>query len=229
MEIVGECADGFKAVLAIEEHEPDLVFLDVQMPGLDGFGVLEMCGPRQPRAVVFVTAYDQYAVKAFDVHALDYILKPFGKERIREALTRAKEKLSRRSVDEMGDRLHTLLRQMEDARTTYPDWLLVKGEGKSYFVKISEVDWVESSRNNVKLHVGAAVHTLHETTANIERRLDPRRFLRVHRSTIVNIERIKDLQPWFNGEYVLTLRDGTELTMSATYKEKLKEFRSGRG
>jgi two-component system LytT family response regulator len=224
IEIAAECGDGFKAVEAIEQLRPDLVFLDVQMPGLDGFGVLSMVPPEDLPAVIFVTAFDQYALRAFDAHAVDYLMKPFSRERIHEAVKRAKAWLSRRGDDDLRA---TLLKLVEDIRKerSFPEWLLLKNEGKSIFVKVREIDWIESSRNNVRLHVGHQTYLFHETTAGIEAKLDPRKFLRIHRSAIVNIERIKEMHPWFNGDYSVTLRDGTQLTMSSTYRERLKEFR----
>jgi two-component system LytT family response regulator len=224
IEIAAECGDGFKAVEAIDELRPDLVFLDVQMPGLDGFGVLGMVPPEELPAIIFVTAFDQYALRAFDAHAVDYLMKPFSRERIHEAVKRAKAWLSRQGDDDLRS---TLLKLVEDIRKerSFPEWLLLKNEGKSIFVKVRDIDWIESSRNNVRLHVGHQTYLFHETTAGIEGKLDPRKFLRIHRSAIVNIERIKEMHPWFNGDYSVTLRDGTQLTMSSTYRERLKEFR----
>lgn len=224
VEILGECGDGFKAVEAIQSLHPDLVFLDVQMPGMDGFGVLGMIAPEELPAIIFVTAFDQYALRAFDAHAVDYLMKPFSRERLQEGVKRAKAALDRRGAEDLKE---TLLKLVEDLRKerSYPDWLLLKNEGKSIFVKVKDIDWVESSRNNVNLHVGTHTYLFHETTAGIETKLDPRKFLRIHRSSIVNIERIKEMHPWFNGDYSVTLRDGTQLTMSSTYRERLKEFR----
>ena len=222
--IVGECGDGFKAVEAIQSLRPDLVFLDVQMPGMDGFGVLGMVGPEELPAVIFVTAFDQYALRAFDAHAVDYLMKPFSRERLQEAVKRAKAALDRRGAEGLKEALLKLVEDLRKQRS-YPDWLLLKNEGKSIFVKVKDIDWIESSRNNVKLHVGAHTYLLHETTAGVEAKLDPRKFLRIHRSSIVNIERIKEMHPWFNGDYSVTLRDGTQLTLSSTYRDRLKEFR----
>ncbi len=224
IDVVGESGDGFKAAVAIEELKPDLLFLDVQMPGLDGFGLLETLGPHAPANVVFITAFDQYAVRAFDVHALDYILKPFGRERVQEALARTKKRLLQQTTAQLTEKLLAVASSLGDERR-YPEWFLVKAEGKSFFLKVVEIDWIEAARNNVILHVGTAAHVYHETTQGIEARLDPKRFLRIHRSTIVNIERIKELEPWFNGEYSVTLKDGTKLTMSASYKDRLRDFR----
>jgi two-component system LytT family response regulator len=222
-EIVAECEDGFKAVSVIAQTKPDLLILDIQMPGLDGFGVLRMLEGDPPPAVVFVTAFDRYAVSAFEVHAVDYLLKPVSPERLKEALERSKVSLQKRSSEDTAAQLLALLKEVR----RYPDWLLIKTDGRSHFVRVRDIDWIESKRNNVLLHVGSASYVYHDTTAGIEGKLDPSRFLRIHRSTIVNIERIKELHPWFNGDYSVTLKDGSKLTMSNSYKQKLKAFRRG--
>jgi two-component system LytT family response regulator len=224
VEIVGEVGDGFRAVLAVQELKPDVVFLDIQMPGLDGFGVLEMLGPREVPALVFVTAYDQYALRAFEVHALDYILKPFGQERLRATLERVRARLRSAATGDALESLSSLVEELHSLRAA-PLWLLVREDGRSHFVKSADIDWIEAARNNVVLHVGKAAHSYHDTMQGVESRLDRRRFLRIHRSTIVNIERIRDLEPWFNGDYVVTLRDGTKLTLSASYRSVLKALR----
>jgi two-component system LytT family response regulator len=222
-EIVAECEDGFKAVSVIAQTKPDLLILDIQMPGLDGFGVLRMLEGDPPPAVVFVTAFDRYAVSAFEVHAVDYLLKPVSPERLTEALERSKAALQKRSSEDTAAQLLALLKEVR----RYPDWLLIKTDGRSHFVRVRDIDWIESKRNNVLLHVGSASYLYHDTTTGIEGKLDPSRFLRIHRSTIVNIERIKELHPWFNGDYSVTLKDGSKLTMSNGYKQKLKAFRRG--
>ena len=224
VEIVGEAGDGFRAVLAIQELKPDVVFLDVQMPGLDGFGVLETLGPREVPALVFVTAYDQYALRAFDVHALDYVLKPFGQERLRATLDRVRARLKAHHAGAALESLSSLVEELRSLRAA-PVWLLIREEGRSFFLKVADIDWIEASRNNVLLHVGRATHTYHDTMQGLESKLDRRRFLRIHRSTIVNIDRVKEIEPWFNGDYVVTLRDGTKLTLSATYRSVLRSFR----
>jgi len=224
VEIIGECGDGFEAVQAITEKKPQLVLLDVQMPGLDGFGVLaSLEGPDLP-AVIFVTAFDRYALKAFEAHAVDYLMKPFSSERLHAAVERARAEVDRSSSRELKAALHALLEDIQRERA-FPEWLLIKREDRSVFLKVSDIDWIESSRNNVRLHVGKEVYLYHETTAGIESKLDPRKFFRIHRSTIVHIEKIKEMHPWFNGDYAVTLKDGTKLTLSSTYRERLKEFR----
>ena len=228
VEVVGECCDGFETVLAIESLRPDLVFLDVQMPGLDGFGVLAALEPglRSAISIVFVSAYDHYALRAFDVHAFDYVLKPFGPERVQVALERFKAQRARQSAEGLEERISALLEDLHAARN-YADWLLVRDgpEDKSLFIRVVEIDWIEAARNNVILHVGKAAHAFRESMQGVAAKLSPRRFLRIHRSTIVNIERIRELRTWFNGEHVVVLKDGTELAASASYAKELKEFR----
>ncbi|HEY3202973.1 MAG TPA: LytTR family DNA-binding domain-containing protein [Thermoanaerobaculia bacterium] len=224
IEIVGECGDGFEAVKAITESKPDLVLLDVQMPGLDGFGVLSSIEVPEMPAVIFVTAFDRYALKAFEAHAVDYLMKPFSSERLHEAVGRARVELNRSSSRELNAVLRALLDDIQRERA-YPEWLLIKKDDRSVFLRVADIDWIESSRNNVRLHVGKETFLFHETTAGIESKLDPKKFFRIHRSTIVNIEKIKEMHPWFNGDYAVTLKDGTKLTLSSTYRERLKEFR----
>ena len=224
VEVVGECGDGLAAVKAIEDIRPDLVFLDVQMPGLDGFGVLDMLGPERTPAVVFVTAYDQYAVRAFDANALDYILKPFGRERVREALQRARNRLGADLPEPVRRRVESFLAEVPPEREPLR-WLLVRQHGKSVFVRTQDIDWIEAARNNVKLHVGKETHVFRETMNALETKLDPALFLRIHRSTIVNLNRAREVHPWFNGEVALVLADGTRLTVGGSYRGRLRGFR----
>jgi two-component system LytT family response regulator len=222
VEIVGQCRDGEEAVTAIQDHTPDLVFLDVQMPQMNGFDVIEAVGGEKMPLVIFVTAYDQHALKAFQVRALDYLLKPFDRERFAEALQRARKQLER---DETGDLGRRLLALVKDLRRDQPrsDRLVVKSGGRLFFLRVDEIDWVEAAGNYVRLHVGTTSHLLRETMNAIEGRLDPEKFFRIHRSRIVNMERIQELQPWLNGEYAVLLRTGTRLTLSRGYREKLQE------
>jgi len=222
IEIVGECSDGKQAVAAIETSKPDLVFLDVQMPELDGFGVMEAISGDAMPAIIFVTAYDRYAVQAFEIHALDYLLKSFDRERFRSALNRAKEEIRRSRAGEWNERLTGLLEDLQ-AKKRYVARLAVKTAGRIVFLRVEEIDWVEAADNYVRVHAGRESHLIRETLQSLETRLDPEKFLRVHRSTIVNLERIRELRPLFHGDYALLLRDGTELTLSRTYREKLAE------
>jgi two-component system LytT family response regulator len=227
IEIVGQCRDGEEAVMAIEDHSPNLVFLDVQMPQKNGFEVIEAVGTDKMPLVIFVTAYDQHALRAFQVRALDYLLKPFDRERFSAALQRARTQIER---DETGDLGRRLMALVKDLRKDQPraERLVVKSGGRLFFLRADEIDWVEAAGNYVRLHVGTTAHLLRETMNAIEGRLDPEKFFRIHRSRIVNMERIQELQPWLNGEYSVLLRTGTRLTLSRGYLEKLKD-RLGRG
>jgi two-component system LytT family response regulator len=222
IEVVRQCRDGEEAVAAIDQLTPDLVFLDVQMPALNGFEVIEAVGPDKMPLVIFVTAYDQHALRAFQVRALDYLLKPFDRERFQEALQRARAHIQR---DETGDLGRRLLALVKDLRRDQPktDRLVVKSGGRLFFLRTDEIDWIEAAGNYVRLHVGTASHLLRETMNSIEARLDPEKFFRIHRSRIVNMERIQEMQPWLNGEYAVVLRNGTRVTLSRGYREKLQE------
>ena len=227
VEVIGECGDGSQAVSAIQQQSPDLVFLDVQMPGCTGFDVIQTVGADRMPTVVFVTAYDEYALKAFEVHALDYLLKPFGKDRFQETLKHAREALDHRRAGDLGRRLLALVHDVKP-EPQRQDRLVVKSGGRVFFLRTEEIDWIEASGNYVRLHLGEEGHLFRETMNNMEAKLDPRRFARIHRSRIVNIERIRELQPWFNGEYVVILRDGTRLTLSRNYRERLQEHLGSR-
>ena len=222
VDLVAQATDGEEAATAIHDHAPDLVFLDVQMPQMDGFEVIETVGTDKMPLVIFVTAYDQHALKAFQVRALDYLLKPFDRERFRDALQRARKQLER---DETGDLGRRLLALVKDLRRDQPraERLVVKSGGRLFFLRTDEIDWVEAAGNYVRLHVGPSSHLLRETMNAIEGRLDPEKFFRIHRSRIVNMERIQELQPWLNGEYAVLLRTGTRLTLSRGYREKLQD------
>jgi two-component system LytT family response regulator len=222
LELVAECQNGTEAIDAIQALAPDLVFLDVQMPGATGFEVIEAVGAENMPPVVFVTAYDQYALRAFDVRALDYLLKPFDRERFSEALQRARKQIEREETGDLGRRLLALVK---DLRKDQPksDRLVVKSGGRLFFLRADEIDWIEAAGNYVRLHVGTSTHLLRETMNAIEGRLDPEKFFRIHRSRIVNMERIQELQPWLNGEYAVLLRTGTRLTLSRGYREKLQD------
>jgi two-component system, LytTR family, response regulator len=220
--VVAECADGLQAVAAVEEHKPDLLFLDVQMPALDGFGVLEALEPAERPVVIFVTAHDHYALRAFDVHALDYLLKPYDRDRFHKALERARAEIRGSERGRADSRLTSLVEEVKARRPV--ERLLIKSAGRVYFVRVEEIWWIEASGNYARLHAGSETHLLRETMNGLEMRLDPQRFLRIHRSTIVNIERIKELHPWFHGDYQVVLHDGTELTLSRSYRPRLQEL-----
>ncbi len=216
--IIGECANGQKAVAAIQEEEPDLLFLDVQMPGLDGFGVLQTIAPEQWPVTIFVTAYEQHALRAFEVHALDYLLKPFDQARFQTALQRARMQLQRTAA--FNQQLLALLKDLKPDPKPL-ERLAIKTAGRVYFVTTAEIDWIEAADNYVRLHTGHESHLVRETMNALETKLDPARFVRIHRSTIINLERIKELKPWFHGEYIVILRDGTQLTLSRRHRDRL--------
>jgi two-component system LytT family response regulator len=222
IDLVAECSDGVQAITAIQQLEPDLVFLDIQMPSAGGFEVIQAIGPTRMPCVIFVTAYDKYALRAFDVHALDYLLKPFDRERFQQALARARQHLERRSPGDLERRLLELMQDFKPAPQRL-ERFVIKAGGRVFFVRADEIDWIEAAGNYVKLHVGSDAHLFRETMNALESQLDPDSFFRIHRSHIVNIERVKELQPWFNGEYVVFLRNGTRLTLSRGYREKLQD------
>jgi two-component system, LytTR family, response regulator len=222
IEIIDECADGVTAVESIETHRPDLVFLDVNMPELDGIGVLERIGTSVIPAVIFVTAYDHFAVQAFDAHAVDYVLKPFDEDRFRTAVQRARSTLKARASDEIDSRLAALLSDMK--RPRHLERLAIKAGGKIVFIRTEEIDWIGAEGNYARIHTGNRSHLLRETMNTLETKLDPERFLRIHRSTIVNTESIAELEPLFQGDYVVILRDGSRLTSSRGYRQNLQAF-----
>jgi len=223
IEIIAECYNGRDAIEAINLHSPDLVFLDVEMPGIDGFGVLEALQPDRIPTIIFVTAYDQYAVRAFEVYALDYLLKPFDQERFDKALDRAKTQISSARSDALSQRILSALEEIK-TRPVHLERLVIKMNGHVFFIKAEEIDWLEAEGNYVRLHAGKESYLLRDTISALESQLDPKKFIRVHRSAIVNIDRITELQPWFHGEYRIILTEGVQLTLSRTYREKLHEL-----
>jgi two-component system LytT family response regulator len=223
VETIGECADGYEAIAAINSHAPDLVFLDVQMPELDGFDVLARLDDAHLPLVVFVTAYDSYALRAFEVSAVDYLLKPFDRRRFDTALARAKSRLSTGRDTELTERTLALLEELR-ARTSHLERLMIKSGGRAFFLKTDEIDWIEAEGKYVRLHSGRESYLLREAIGSLEAQLDPKKFLRIHRSTIVNIDRVRELQPWFHQDYRVILRDGTELILSRSCRKKLAEL-----
>jgi two-component system, LytTR family, response regulator len=220
IEIVGLCADGTSAIETIDRERPDLVFLDVQMPGMDGFEVVENIDTEHVPAIVFVTAYDGHALRAFEINALDFLLKPFDQARFEKALERARSQLNRDRTSLIDARLVSLLEGLHEERK-YPERLIVKSGGRVFFVRTEDIDWVEASGNYVKIHAKGEAHLIRESMKNMETKLDSKIFVRIHRSAIVNIDRIKELEPWFHGEYVVIMRDGTRLTASRVFSERL--------
>jgi len=233
LEIVAECGDGKSAIALIKREKPDLVFLDIQMPEIDGFGVVAALRDQATSSTngaglngtwmpltIFVTAYDRYAMKAFEVHALDYLLKPVAKDRLSEALGHARKQLQHPSEAMFQRRVLNLLSEL-DSRQNPPQRIVIKADGEIVCLKPQEIDWAESAGNYVCLHVGAATHILRETITSLETRLGHRQFLRVHRSTLVNVDRIKTLRPSLYGDYAILLRDGTKLTLSRGFRENV--------
>jgi two-component system, LytTR family, response regulator len=249
IEIVGEAANGREAVERIRELRPDIVCLDVQMPELDGFGVLREIGDDNPPMVLFITAYDEHAQRAFDVHAVDYVLKPVDAERFRTAFERARSRRAQSvAAERLGELLDTVRRLAEgspkggaatpataaaagngvaqgsgEAGSRHASRILVKHDGRMFFVKTAEIDWIEADRNYVRLHVGKTTHTIRERISHLEETLDPRIFARIHRSTIVNLNRVREMQQWFSGDYVVLLDDGTRLRLSRHYRDRVEK------
>ena len=247
VEVVGEAADGHEAVAMIRAMAPDLVCLDVQMPGLDGFGVVRALDGGPVPLVLFITALDDQAQRAFEVHAVDYVLKPVEPERFRQAFARARQqqaqaaasqrlgallesarRLTEPSAEADGLSPHAPLRPatrvLEAAQPagSYTARLLVRQDGRMLFVKVAEIDWIEADRNYVRLHAGEAVHTIRERISVLGDSLDPRLFARIHRSTVVNLTRVRDLQPWFSGDAIVIMHDGTRLRLSRHYRDRVE-------
>lgn len=223
IEIIGECGNGGEAVVFINENNPDLVFLDIQMPEMNGFEAIQSINAEKSPVVIFVTAFDQYAIRAFDVHALDYLLKPFNRERFKRAVERAREQIEKSNTGKIDERLASLLKDLTGSKK-YLERLVVKSVGRVFFLRTDEVDWIEAAGNYAKLHVGKEGHLIRETMNGLEAKLNPDKFLRIHRSTLVNIDRIKELNPLFSGDYSVMLKNGVELTLSRNYRDRLLEL-----
>jgi len=222
-EVVAECGDGASAIAAIRSSKPDLVFLDVQMPEMDGFDVLRKIGPEHFPAVIFVTAYDRYAVRAFDSNALDYLLKPFGRERFERALGRAKERIAKKLNPEDSHRILAALEQVH-SKQQYADRLPVAENGRIVLVRTQDIDWIEAEGNYALVHAGKRDHALRETLSSLQRKLNPLDFMRIHRSAIVNVHRIQEIQPWFHGYHLVLLEGGQKLRMSRYQREIAKRL-----
>jgi two-component system LytT family response regulator len=225
VEVAGECGDGLQAVEQIRVLRPDVVFLDVQMPEAGGFDVVEAVGPHRMPAVVFVTAYDEFALRAFEVHALDYLLKPYDRERFAATLRHVRARLG---GPELAPKLLSLL-DGSRPRPAYLERIPVRSGSRIQLLPVAELDYLQADDNYVRLHASGRSHLVRETLGAMEARLDPDRFLRVHRSLIVNLSCITELEPLFSGEYVLTLRDGTRLTTGRSYRARLQEALSLKG
>jgi two-component system LytT family response regulator len=218
---IREARDGREALAAMRESSPDLLFLDVQMPEMDGFEVVRNIGAERMPPVVFVTAHDQYAIQAFEVNALDYLLKPVIEERFIKALARAKGRIGSSAIADSSRQIISLLENLASPRS-YVKRLAARSAGKTVLVDVEDVEWFEAAENYVEVHVGRATHLLHVTMNTLEESLDPERFIRIHRSIIVDVSRIKNLQPDAHGEYVITLQDGVRLQSGRTYSSRLR-------
>lgn len=223
VELVGECRDGQEAVSAIRELAPDVVFLDVQMPEKSGFEVVDEIGVANLPVVVFVTAYDTFALKAFEVAALDYLLKPFDEDRFALTLERAKAQVRSRQPNAFQQRVLSMMEQLRPAPAVL-ERIMLKTGGSLVFLKTEDIDWIAAEGNYVRLHVGSGSHLVRETIHSLDEQLDPRRFLRVHRSTIVNLDRVREIQPLVHGEHRVVLKNGTTLTLSRGYRDRLARF-----
>jgi two-component system LytT family response regulator len=232
VEIVCEAGSGSEAVDLIAQHSPDLLFLDIQMPGMNGFDVLAKIDTSRIPAIIFVTAFDQYALRAFEVHALDYLLKPFDDARFEKALSQAKAQVEQREINKLSQKLFALLENREAGpaaapraeRSKYLTRLMIKSSSRIFFLKVEEIDWISAEDYYVKLHVGRKSHLLRETMNELEAKLDPEKFLRIHRSSIVNLDRVKEMHAHFNGDYMVILNDGTELRLSRSRREQLQSL-----
>ena len=221
IEIAGECANGRQAVEQIPKIKPDVLLLDVQMPEMNGFQVLESLGKNIPY-VIFVTAYDQYAIQAFEVYALDYLLKPFNENRLERALIRARNQVALENQSGFSEQLTALVKELKGE--PHLDRLVMKDERKLWFVPVDSIDWIEADGKYVLVHVGKEAHLMRESLTALETKLNPKKFTRIHRSSIVNVERIKEMQPWFHGDYRIVLDNGKELILSRTYRKKFQEL-----
>ncbi|HUF50799.1 MAG TPA: LytTR family DNA-binding domain-containing protein [Longimicrobiales bacterium] len=226
IDIVGEAGSGEEAVSLVEAQRPDLIFLDVQMPGLDGFGVLDTIGATHMPVTVFTTAYDQFAVRAFDAHAIDYVLKPYDAARFRRAVERARTQVAARRRAQIDQNLGALLEELR-TRGHFIERLVVRSGGRIVILRVDEVDWIEAASNYVRLHAGGREYLLRETMTALEAKLNPGDFVRIHRSTIVRVDRIRELEPLFQGDYVVILEGGTRLTSSRGYRDRLQELLQG--
>lgn len=221
VEVVGECGDPKEAVELVDSVKPDLLFLDIQMPGVDGFGVLEALS--HVPVVIFSTAYDRYAIKAFEVSAVDYLLKPYTQERFDRAVARALKDLDRRA--EPGAWTDRIQRLLEDFKREKPlERVLVRQAGRIVILSVSEIDWAEAMDDYVGLHAGEETYLVKVTMSSLERRLEPRQFVRVHRSTLVNLAAVEEIYEWSQGRYRLVLKTGKELALSRTGAQRLKDM-----
>lgn len=220
--VAGQCGDGESAVQFIQQMRPELVFLDIQMPEMDGFEVVEAVGVEQMPVTIFVTAFDRYAIRAFDANVVDYLLKPFAPDRLSRALSRAQDRLVGRQDKEAARRLFSLLESRY--QSDYAQRLPVSSGGRVLFVSVSDIDWIQAEGNYARLHVARRVYDLRETLQVLAEKLDPREFIRIHRSTIVNVRRVREVQPWFQGSHIVVLHSGEELRMSRYQRDAVERL-----
>jgi two-component system LytT family response regulator len=221
--VAAECKNGKEALEAITQHKPDLVFLDIQMPGINGFEVLQQLGQDIPY-IIFVTAFDEFAVKAFEVQALDYLLKPFDRKRFNLSLERASKQIKDSEDKEIKKKFLSLLKYINADEEKYPKRFIIKQSGKISFVPVDEINYLEATGNYIKLVTLSGSYLLRETMNSIEKKLEPGKFIRIHRSFIVKTEMIKELKPYFNGEYIVIMKNGKELKSSKTYKAPINSL-----
>ena len=224
VEVLAECQNGVETLRAVADHKPDLLLLDVRMPDLDGFAILSQVPEKQMPLVIFTTAYDRHAVQAFEAHALDYLLKPFDQERLHEAIVRAVHELTARKERETTQRILHLLSETAAKQPDASRRLIVKSGGRVVFLSVDEIDWLEAAANYVRINVGKQAYLLRRGIGEIAERLDRSQFIRIHRSVIVNVQRIKELQPVNSGEYIVVLKDGKELSCSRGYRSELQDL-----
>jgi two-component system LytT family response regulator len=227
VEVVAQCSGGDEAIAAIREHNPDLVLLDIQMPDVDGFGVISEVGTDRMPYVIFITAYDQHAIKAFEVNAVDYLVKPYTTERFQDSIDRALKRLAERDGKDDGSRLESILQRVfsDESRGDHSasDKILVRDRDRTRLVRARDIDWVESEANYVRLHVGPASYLIRGNLGRFEEKLTPFGFARVHRRFLVNVDRVTEVQPWFGGDAVLVLANNTKVRLSRTFKETFEK------
>ena len=232
IEIVGECRNSTEALSSIIDLKPDLIFLDIKMPGMNAFEMLENLKVKKLPEIIFTTAFDKYAIKAFEVHAIDYILKPFDRERFINTLNRARVHLENKEIGNSNKRILEALNDLKEKKTDksehqnekYTDRIVVKANGRIYFIKAIEIEWFEASGNYLKVFASGNSHLIRETLSNIEKKLDPEKFLRIQRSVIINLDFLKELKIWFHNEYLVYMKNGTKFTSGRSYKNNLDKI-----
>lgn len=229
IEVIGECKDSLEAIETIKKSKPDLIFLDIKLPGMNAFEMLENLNKnlkiKKLPVIIFTTAYDKFALKAFEVQALDYLLKPFDRERFQLTLNRARTHLSNKTTDEIDKRILETLNNLKEKEryvsSKNAERIVIKSSGRIYFINTSEIEWLEASGNYIKLFANGAAHLTRDTMNSMEKKLNPEKFVRIHRSIIVNVDFIKEFKPWFNGEYEVYMKNKTKFTSGRTYKNSI--------